>query len=160
MTGLSPEDVDITALALVPVAAPAAGTVALVTVALPSGATAVTAQWILETPEGYPGGADCGVEIWPAATPPDDGVLAARCELYDPVGGRGLGEVLVVRAPPQVDRVRLYRGDSTFLDEHEMPDDGVLLVPQPEALGDVEAVTEGGVLLGRTEPLGRWMPTS
>jgi hypothetical protein len=160
MTGYSPGDVHITALALVPVPSPAAGTVALVTVALPSGATAVTAQWILQTAEGYPGGADCGVEIWPAATAPDDGVLAARCELYDPIGGRGLGEVLVVRAPPQVDRVRLYRGDRTFLDEHTMPDEGVLLVPQPEGLGAVEAVTEGGVLLGRTEPLGRWMPTS
>lgn len=160
MTGLSPEEVDISALALVAVPSPAAGTVALVTVTLPSGATAVTAQWILRTPEGFPGGADCGVEIWPASASPEDGVLAARCELYDPTGGRGLGEVLVVRAPPQVDRVRLYRGDSTFLSEHEMPDDGVLMVPQPEGLGDVEAVTESGVLLGRTEPLGRWMPTS
>jgi hypothetical protein len=99
------------------------------------------------------------MEIRPAAAPPDDGVLAVRCELYDPVEGRGLGEVRV-RAPPQVDRVRLHRGDSTFLAEHETPDDGVLLVPRPEGLGDVEAVTEGGVLLGRTEPLGRWMPTS
>ena len=160
MTGLSPEDVDITAVALVPVSAPAVGTVALVTIELPSGAVAVTAQWILETPEGHPGGADCGLEIRPSSANPEDGVIAARCDLYDPVEGRGLGEVLLVRAPPQVDRVRLYRGDSTFLAEHRMPDDGLLVVPRPDGLGDVEAVTEDGVLLGRTEPLGRWMPTS
>ncbi len=159
VTGLSPDDVEMTAQALVPLPAPALGTIALVTIALPSGAVVVTAQWARETPEGDPGGADCGIEVRPAGPAPEDGVLAAVCELWDPVDGRALGTVLLVVAPPQVDRVRLYRGDSAFLAEHAMPDDGVLLVPRPEGLTDIEAVTSGGVLLGRTQPLGHWMPT-
>ena len=158
-TGLSPDDVEITVRALVAVPDPAVGALALVTVELPSGAFFVSAQWARHTADGLTGNADCGMELRPAGQPPADGMLAAQCELWDPVDGRALGSVLLVVAPPQVDRVRLYRGDSAYLAEHAMPDDGVLLVPRPEGLTDVEAVTAGGVLLGRTHPLGHWMPT-
>ena len=158
-TGLSPDDAVMTAQAVVTPPDPAAGGLALVTVEVPSGAVVVTAQWTRLTTEGITGGADCGMEVRPAGTAPEDSVLAAQCELWDPVDGRAAGSVLLVVAPPQVDRVRLYRGDSAFLAEHAMPDDGVLLVPRPEGMTDVEAVTPGGVLLGRTQPLGHWMPT-
>ena len=158
-TGLSPGEVATTAQALVPVPEPALGSLALVTIELPSGAFVVTAQWAHAAAEGFTGGSDCGLEVRPAEPPPADGVLAARCELWHPVDGRPLGAMLLVVAPPQVDRVRLYRGDGTFLVEHAVPDGGVLLVPGPEGLADVEAVTSGGVLLGRTRPLDHWMPT-
>ena len=158
-TGLSPDDVEMTAQALVAVPEPAFGSLALVTVGLPSGAYFVTAQWARQTTEGLMGGGDCGMEVRPAGQAAEDGVVAARCELWDPVDGRALGTVLLIVAPPQVDRVRLYRGDSAYLAEHVMPDDGVLLMPSPGGLSDIEAVTEGGVLLGRTQPLGHWMPT-
>ncbi|WP_261327665.1 hypothetical protein [Modestobacter marinus] len=38
--------------------------------------------------------------IRPAGTPPEDGVLAVPCELLDPMEGRGLGDRLLVDAPP------------------------------------------------------------
>jgi hypothetical protein len=157
-TGLSPDDVQMTAQALVALPAPALGSIVFVTITLPSGAVVVTAQWAREIPEGGPGGTDCGTEVRPAGARPEDGVLAAVCELWDPVDGEALGTVLLVVAPPQVDRIRLYRGDSAFLGEHAVPDDGVLVVPRPEGMTDIEAVTSGGVLLGRTQPLGHWRP--
>jgi hypothetical protein len=157
-TGLPSDDVDVTAQALVPVPDPALGTLAVVTVELPSGAVVVSAQWARVTPEGPIGGVDCGMDVLPAGAAPERGVLAVLCPLYDPATGRELDDVLLVVAPPQVDRVRFYGSDSAFLGEETVPDDGVLLVPGPDGLADVEAVTSGGVLLGRTEPLGRWMP--
>jgi DNA-directed RNA polymerase specialized sigma24 family protein len=157
-TGRPSDDVDVTARALVQVPEPALGTLAVVTVELPSGAVVVSAQWARQTPEGPGGGVDCGLEVQPAGAAPERGLLAVLCPLYDPVSGRELDDVLLVVAPPQVDRVRFYGGDSTFLGEETVPDDGILLVPGPDGLTDVEAVTSGGVLLGRTGPLGRWMP--
>jgi hypothetical protein len=158
-TGLSPDDVEITVRALVAVPDPALGALALVTVELPSGAFFVSGQWARHTADGLTGNADCGMELRPAGSSPGDGVIAALCPLYDPVSGRELDDVLLVVAPPQVDSVRFYRGDSAFLGEVAVPEGGVLLVPGPQGLTDVEAVTSGGVLLGRTGPLGRWMPT-
>jgi hypothetical protein len=158
-TGLSLAEVDITAQALAPVSAPAGGTIALVTVTLPSGAVVVSTQWARNSADGLIGGSDCGMEIRPAGLPPAERVLAARCELYDPATGAAADVVLLVVAPARVDSVRLYRGDSTFLAEHAMPEDGVLVVPNPEGTTEVEAVAEGGVLLGRTELLGRWWPS-
>lgn len=157
-TGLPSDDVDVTVRALAPLPEPTLGTIAVVTVGLPSGAVVVSTQWAGPTPEGMGGGADCGMEVRPAGSASDLGVLAALCPLYDPVSGRELGDVLLVVAPPQVDRVRFYSGDSAFLGEEAVPDDGVLLIPGPDGLAAVEAVSSGGVLLGRTEPLGRWTP--
>jgi hypothetical protein len=129
-------------------------------VTLPSGAVIVTAQWALVTPDGVQGAADCGMEVRPAGRLPQEGVLVAGCELYDPRQGQPVGNVLLIAAPPSVAVVRIYGADSAFLAEHAMPDGGVLLVPRPEGqIHEVEAVTDGGVLLGRTEPLGHWTPT-
>ena len=158
-TGLSPEDVDITAHALVPVSGPAGGTLALVTVRLPSGAVVVSSQWARDSDGELIGGSDCGMEVRPAGLPPEERVLAARCELYDPTTGAAAEVVLLVVAPERVDSVRLYRGDSTFVAEHAMPDGGVLVIPSPQGTTEVEAVTAGGVSLGRTELLGRWWPS-
>jgi hypothetical protein len=158
-TGVSPADVTITVLALAPVPAPAAGVLALVTVRLPSGAVLVSTQWARNGPDGLLGGSDCGMEVLPAEPAPEDGVLVARCELYDPSSGQPFDEVLLVVAPPRVAVVRIYRGDSEFLGEHAVPEDGVLVVPAPDGAAEIEAVTEGGVLLGRSSPLGRWAPS-
>jgi DNA-directed RNA polymerase specialized sigma24 family protein len=156
--GVSLDDVDITVHALAPVPAPAGGVIAVASVTLPSGAVLISAQWTRDGPDGYPVGSDCGVEVRPAGRAPEDGVLAARCELYDPVSGQSLAETLLVVAPPSVAVVRVYRGDDTFVAEHAVPDGGVLIVPAPEGTAEIEAVTDTGVLLGRVRPLDRWVP--
>jgi hypothetical protein len=60
---------------------------------------------------------------------------------------------LVVVSPPEVALIRTYDDDRTFLSEH-VAVDGVLVVPLPLGTDTVEAVTEGGVTLGRVELLG------
>jgi hypothetical protein len=157
--GISLDAVDIAVHALAPVPAPPGGAIALVTVTLPSGAVVVSSQWARTGPDGLLGGADCGLEVRPAGPPPEDGLLAARCDLYDATTGAAAGAVLLVVAPPAVAVVRVYHADDTFLAEHAVPDGGVLLIPAPEATAEIEAVTESGVLLGRIRPLGHWAPS-
>ncbi|WP_324273348.1 hypothetical protein [Blastococcus brunescens] len=60
---------------------------------------------------------------------------------------------LVVVGPPEVALIRTYDGDRVFLAEHSAQD-GVLTVPLPPGTRSVEAVTGGGVTLGRVDLLG------
>jgi DNA-directed RNA polymerase specialized sigma24 family protein len=157
--GLAPDDARITARLVAPVPSPAEGTVALVTVALPSGALLVTGQWASALPQGRPGGADCGMDVRPAGLPPEQRVLAAGCELFAPAEGRSLDSVLVVTAPSSVALVRAYRGDGVLAGEWPV-EDGRLVVPMPPGVREVEAVTASGVQLGRSELLGHWRPAA
>ncbi len=150
-------DTEITARLVEPVPEPGEGTVALVTVELPSGAVLVSAQWAWENRDDIPGAADCGLEVRPAAPPPEERVFVAGCELFDPETGMPLGKVLAVAAPAEVASVRLYRGDGTFVGEHPVSG-STLIQPMPEGTHTVEAVTAGGVSLGRSELLGHWSP--
>jgi hypothetical protein len=56
--------------------------------------------------------------------------------------------------PPEVGLIRTYDADRVFLAEHAARD-GVLVVPMPLGTRSVEAVTDGGVTLGRVDLLGR-----
>jgi hypothetical protein len=158
-TGLRAADVELTAHAVAPVPQPAAGSLALVSATLPSGAVVVSAQWAVVPPDAPVSGSTCGLEVRPAGRSPVAGLVAARCEVYDPGTGQQVDQVLLVVAPPDVALVRVYRGDSTLLAEHPVPDGGVTVLPAPSGSLRTEAVTDGGVLLGRTEPLGQWLPS-
>jgi hypothetical protein len=137
----------------------AEGSVALVTIELPSGAYLVSAQWAWRNRQDYPGSFDCGLGVRPADPPPDERLLVAACELHDPMGGEMLGMALVASIPPGVAALRLYGNDGAFVSEREV--DGRTLVAQmPQGIRTVEAVTAGGVLLGRSEVLGHWQPTT
>jgi DNA-directed RNA polymerase specialized sigma24 family protein len=156
--GAPTDGTDVTARVVQPVPG-GEGAVALVTVTLPSGAYLVSAQWAWDIGEVYPGGADCGLDVRPAEPPPAERLLVAVCEMYDPLDGRMLGTLLVASTPPGVAFLRLYRGDDSFAGELEV--DGSALVTQvPAGTRSVEAVTAGGVLLGRSELLGHWSPTT
>jgi DNA-directed RNA polymerase specialized sigma24 family protein len=155
--GISPADATITARLVAPAPAPAEGAVALVTVALPSGALLVSAQWAAALPDGQPGGADCGMDVRPAGPPAEERVLAAGCHLFAPAEGRSLDSVLVVTAPPSVALVRAYGHDGAFLGQFDAAG-GTLVAPMPVGTREVEAVTAAGVLLGRAPLLGRWAP--
>ncbi len=158
-TGVPAEDVRLTAHAVVAVPPPAQGALALVTATLPSGAVVVSAQWALDPPDRSPSGATCGLEVRPAGSAPEDSLVVARCEVFEPGSGDPVRALLLVVAPRDVAMVRVYRGDSTFIAEHAVPDGGPVVVPAPAGSIRIEAVTEGGVLLGRTEPLGQWLPS-
>jgi DNA-directed RNA polymerase specialized sigma24 family protein len=135
------------------------GTVAMVTVTLPSGAFLVSAQWAWDVTEEFPGGADCGLEVRPAQPPPDGRLLVAGCDMYDPLDGRALGRVLVAAVPSGAATLRLYRGDGSFAGEREVTG-SAMVVPMPQGTQSVEAVTAGGVLRGRSDLLGHWSPTT
>jgi DNA-directed RNA polymerase specialized sigma24 family protein len=155
--GAPTDDTEVTARVVEPVPG-GEGTVALLTITLPSGAFLVSAQWAWDTGAAeYPGGADCGLDVRPADPPPDERLLVAACDMHDPVGGEMLGTALVAWTPPGVAAVRLYRGDGTFVSEHEVHD-RTLVVLMEQGIRTVEAVTAGGVLLGRSEVLGHWSP--
>jgi hypothetical protein len=156
--GAPTDDTDVTARVVQRVPG-GEGSVALVTIRLPSGAFLVSAQWAWDIRDDFPGNADCGLDVRPADPPAEQRLLAAACEMFDPVEGASLGNVLVVSAPPGVAAVRLYRGDGTYLAEHPV-DDGALVVPVPVGMRTVEAVTAEGVLLGRSELLGHWSPVT
>jgi DNA-directed RNA polymerase specialized sigma24 family protein len=156
--GAPTDDTDITARVVSPVPG-GEGSVALVTITLPSGAFLVSAQWAWDIRDDYPGAADCGLDVRPAEPPPGERLLVAACEMFDPLEGRPLGKVLVASVPPGVAAVRLYRGDGGFLEEHEVDGDSLVL-PMPEGTRRVEAVTADGVALGRSELLGHWQPTT
>jgi hypothetical protein len=156
--GAPAPDTRITARVLEPVPG-GEGTVALVTVTLPSGAFLVSAQWAWDIRADFPGAADCGLDVRPADPPPDERLLVAACEMFDPAEGRVMGHVLVASAPPDVTAVRLYRGNGAFLEEHPVSN-GTLVVPMAEGTRTVEAVTAGGVSRGRSDLLGHWSPTT
>ncbi|TFV65939.1 UNVERIFIED_ORG: hypothetical protein E4P37_08310 [Bacillus sp. AZ43] len=152
--GLSAAEVRVSAPWVGPVPAGGPGQAAIVTVTLPSGAVVVEAQWLLpEGPDGSVMGAVCGEAVYPAGPPVERRVLAAACEVVDRTTGASMSTSLVVVGPPQVTLVRTYDGDRNFL--AEIPaHDGVAVVPMPLGTDTVEAVTSGGVTLGRVDLLG------
>jgi hypothetical protein len=118
----------------------------------------VDGEWMLPVDSSsghFVQGGDCGLGVLPGGRPVEDRVQALVCEVLDPAGGGAtVRGYLVVLTPPDVASVRLYDDDGDFIEEHEIAD-GVLVVPAPGETATVEAVTEGGVSLGRTELLGR-----
>jgi hypothetical protein len=155
--GAPTEDTTITARVLERVPG-GEGTAALVTVRLPSGAFLVSAQWAWDIKD-MPGAADCGLEVRPSDPPPEERLLVAGCEMFDPLDGQVLGHVLVAATPPGVAALRLYRGDGRFVDEQPV-EGGSLVTRMPEGVQSVEAVTADGVSLGRSRLLGHWSPTT
>ena len=75
------------------------------------------------------------------------------CEVVDDTTGAPMQTTLVVVAPPDVVLVRTYDGNGAFLSEHPAHG-GVAVARRPIGAHEVEAVTGGGVSLGRTEILG------
>jgi len=130
------------------------GQAAVVSITLPSGAVVVTSQWLMPPqPDGSYVGGFCGQEVLPAGPPAERRVHALACEVVDHTTGAPMSTDLVVVAPPEVALVRTYDGDRVFLSEHAVRD-GVLVVPMPLGTDTVEAVTAGGVTLGRVDLLG------
>ena len=74
------------------------------------------------------------------------------CEVVDDTTGAPMQTTLVVVAPPDVVLVRTYDANGSFLSEHPA-DEGVAVARRPIGAQEVEAVTGGGVSLGRTEIL-------
>jgi hypothetical protein len=137
---------------------PGAGSAAVVAVTLPSGAAVVDGEWLLavDSPTGgYLQGGDCGLDVLPAGPPVERRVHALYCEVVDPsTGTTFVRSVLLVVAPPEVRRVRLYDNASRFL--AELPTvGGVVIAPLPRLTATVEALTAAGVSLGRTELMRR-----
>jgi hypothetical protein len=152
--GLAAGQVDITAQWVGNVPGADGGQAAVVTVTLPSGAVVVEAQILFpELPGGTTTGAFCGQGILPAGPPAARRVQAVACEVVDVTAEAPMSTSLVVVSPPEVALIRTYDDDRTFLSEH-VAVDGVLVVPLPLGTDTVEAVTEGGVTLGRVELLG------
>ncbi len=152
--GLPLEDVDVTAQWVGNVPSTGAGAAAVVTVTLPSGAVVVDAQWLVPwRPDGSLVGDDCGRAVQPAGPPADRRVYALACEVVEATTGAPMRTSLVVVAPRDVVLVRAYDEDRTFLSEHPSAD-GTVVVPLPLGTETVEAVTAGGVSLGRVELLG------
>ncbi len=152
--GLSASQARITAPWVGPVPAGGAGEAAVVTVALPSGATVVEAEWLLpQQADGSITGAPCGQRVFPAGLPVERRVLAAACEVVDHTTGAPMSTSLIVVGPPEVALIRAYDGDRNFVSEHPAQD-GVVVVALPPGTDTVEAVTTGGVTLGRVDLLG------
>jgi hypothetical protein len=134
------------------------GSAAVVAATMPSGAVVVDGEWLVavDSPGGaYLQGGDCGLDILPAGPPVELRVHALGCEVVDPTTGTNFVQtVLLVVAPPQVDRVRLYDNASHFL--AELPaEQGVVIAPMPPLTATVEAVTDTGISLGRTQLMRR-----
>lgn len=132
--------------------------VAVVTVTLPSGALVVTAQ--LRGPDhtgdrstGSSMGGHCGRAVLPAGPPASRRVYALPCDVVDVGRGEPLGSNLVVVAPRNVTLVRTYDSDRVFLSEHPAVD-GVVVVPLSPDTDAVEALTPGGITLGRVQLIG------
>lgn len=152
--GLSPHETDIVALWAGPLPEPLDGGLAVVTVTVPSGAVVATALWQSVDANGdatYAG--DCGLGIRPAGVSTYQRVLAAGCEIYGPPGAF-LEQLLVVVSPPSVTALRAYDAGGRFLADLRL-EDGVLIGAMPPGTAQVESETAGGVLLGRTDLLGR-----
>jgi hypothetical protein len=152
--GLSPAQVTVTAQWVGSVPSGAVEQAAVVTVSLPSGAVVVAAQLLApEQPDGSSMGAYCGQAVLPAGPPAGRRVQAVACETVDHTTGARMSTNLVVVGPPEVALIRAYDGDRGFLAEHTTQD-GILVVPMPLGTETVEAVTAGGVTLGRVDLLG------
>ena len=141
----------------VPGSDPGAGQAAVVALTQPSGAVVVDGEWLRPVTSAsgdYLQHGDCGFDVLPAGPPVTLRVLPLVCGLVEP-GGRGpVRSVLVVVGPHTVTVVRVYDRDSTFLAEFPAVD-GVVVAPLPAGTATVEAVTAGGVGLGRSALLGR-----
>lgn len=134
------------------------GSAAVVAATTPSGAVVVDGEWLVSVDSAdsaYVQGGDCGLDILPAGPPIEQRVHALACEVVDPATGTiSVRTVLLVVAPPHVDRVRLYDNASHFL--AELPArDGLVIAPMPPLTATVEAVTATGISLGRTELMRR-----
>ncbi|MET0764587.1 MAG: hypothetical protein ABWY29_06950 [Blastococcus sp.] len=152
--GLPPDEVEVSAQWVGDVPARGPGQAAVVTVTLPNGAVVVDGQWQLPPRAGAPvQGSDCGRTVLPAGAPAARRVYALVCEVVDETTGAPMQTTLVVVAPPDVVLVRTYDGNGAFLSEHPAHE-GVAVARRPIGAHEVEAVTDGGVSLGRTEILG------
>jgi hypothetical protein len=152
--GLPPDEVDVSAQWVGDVPAHGPGQAAVVTVTLPNGAVVVDGQWQLPARAGGPvPGGDCGRTVLPAGAPAARRVYALVCEVVDHTTGAPMQTTLVVVAPPDVVLVRTYDTNGAFVSEHPAHG-GVAVARRPIGAQEVEAVTGGGVSLGRTEILG------
>jgi hypothetical protein len=152
--GLPPGEVEVTAQWVGDVPSRGPGQAAVVTVGLPSGALAVAGQWLTPTQDdGSALSGDCGRAVLPAGPPPSRRVYALLCDVVDDTTGVLMQTSMVVVAPPEVVLVRTYDADGRFLSEHPAQD-GVTVTRLPIGAQKVEAVTSGGVSLGRTGILG------
>ncbi|SNR29968.1 hypothetical protein [Blastococcus mobilis] len=123
------------------------------TITLPSGAVVVAGQVLVpQRPAGATTGTLCGQAILPAGPPAARRVQAMACEVIDHTTGAPMSTSLVVVAPAEVALIRTYAADRTFLAEHSAVD-GILVAPLPLGTDTVEAVTAGGVILGRVDLL-------
>jgi hypothetical protein len=132
----------------------ATGPAAVVTVRVPSGAVVVTAGWDLPAADGGRAGTRCSLAIQPAGYPTDRRVHAVRCVVEAVPRNSPARTTLVVVGPPQVALVRTHDHHGTFLTQHPAPG-GVVVAPFPDGTATVEAVTGGGVSLGRWRLLGQ-----
>jgi hypothetical protein len=147
--GLPVDEVEVTAQWVGDVPAHGPGQAAVVTVTLPNGAVAVDGQWMLPREvDGSLRGSDCGRTVLPAGVPASRRVYALVCDVVDDASGALLQTSLVVVAPPEVALVRTYDPSGGFLSEHPA-EDGVVVARLPFGTQLVEAVTSGGVSLGR-----------
>jgi hypothetical protein len=137
---------------------PETGSAAVVAATTPSGGVVVDGEWLVsvDSDDGsYLQGGDCGLDTLPAGPPVEQRVHALGCEVVDPTTGTNfVRTVLLVVAPPEVDRVRLYDNASHFL--AELPaEHGVVIAPMPRLTATVEAVTATGISFGRTQLMRR-----
>jgi hypothetical protein len=137
---------------------PGTGSAAVLAATMPSGAVVVDGEWLVAVDSadgGYLQGGDCGLDTLPAGPPVEQQVHALGCEVVDPATGvSSVRTVLLVVAPPQVTRVRLYDNSRRFLAELPAAE-GLVIAPMPPLTATVEAVTETGISLGRTELMRR-----
>ncbi|UOY02055.1 hypothetical protein [Blastococcus sp. PRF04-17] len=81
-------------------------------------------------------------------------MLALICDVVADTVGAPMRTNLVVVGPTDVALVRTYDFDRRFLSEHPA-EDGVVVVPLPAGTEAVEAVTTGGISLGRVAIFGQ-----
>ena len=157
--GPARHEVEVTAVwtGSVPGPDPASGEAVLVAVTLLSGAVVVDGEWLLPVRSwsgNYVQGGDCGLDVLPAGPPVEQRVLALACEVVDAHGSAPVRSFLVVVTPPQVRLVRIYDSQDHWLAEQPVVG-GVVVTPLPPGTATVEAVTAGGIGLGRTGLLAR-----
>jgi hypothetical protein len=158
--GLARHELQVTVLWAGPLPGPGpeTGSAAVVAATTPSGAVVVDGEWLVsvDSADGsYLQGGDCGLDTLPAGPPVEQRVHALGCEVVDPTTGTNfVRTILLVVAPPDVDRVRLYDNASHFLSE--LPaEHGVVIAPMPRLTATVEAVTATGISFGRTQLMRR-----
>lgn len=157
--GPAPHEVAVTAVWTggVPGPGPASGEAVVVAVTLPSGAVVVDGEWLLPvtSPSGdYVQRGDCGLDVLPAGPPVEQRVLPLACDVVDGHGGAPVRTFLVVVTPPPVRLVRVYDSQDHWLAEQPVVG-GVVVTPLPLGAATVEAVTAGGIGLGRVALLAR-----